>query len=138
AQAVMEANREDSGSRRYLCVQMPEPVEANSVAAKAGYAMIAEIGKERIRRAIKKLKREAKPKPNEDLGFRVLKLTNSHFKAWQDYIGEDLQQLQILFDETQDSLVKGWTPAGVLPEIMLLEGFPLDSTSADLPGTKGK
>jgi adenine-specific DNA-methyltransferase len=137
AQAVMEANRADGGSRRYLCIQMPEPVEADSVAAKTGYATIAEIGKERIRRAIRKLNTEAKPKPNEELGFRVLNLTKSHFKAWENYAGEDLQQLQMLFDAAQDPLVNGWTPKGILCEIMLLEGFPLDSTLSELPGTQG-
>jgi adenine-specific DNA-methyltransferase len=137
AQAVMEANREDGGSRRYLCVQMPESVEADSVAAKAGYSTIAEIGKERLRRVIKKLKQEAKPSSNEDLGFRVLKLTKSHFKAWQDYAGHDLEQLQILFDEAQDPLVKGWTPNALLTEIMLLEGFPLDSTISEVADTPG-
>jgi adenine-specific DNA-methyltransferase len=129
AQSLAELNRQDGGDRRWICVQMPEPADEGD------FATIAEIGKERIRRVAKKLTHEAKPRPNEDLGFRVFRLTNSHFKAWRDYTGGDLQQLQILFDETQDPLVKGWTPAGILPEIMLLEGFPLDSTIAELAET---
>lgn len=137
AQAVMDINREDGGTRRYLCIQLPEPVDSESVAAKAGYKTIAEIGKERIRRVIKKLKKEAKPEANEDLGFRVLKLTQSHFKVWQEYTGDDLERLQMHFEEAENSLIEGWTPDGLLTEVMLLEGFPLDSTVAALEGLQG-
>ena len=87
--------------------------------------------------ASRTLTARTKPKPNEQTGFQVLKLTQSHFKAWEEYSGEDLQQLQSLFDESQDPLVKGWNAEGLLSEIMLLEGFPLDSRVAELAGMKG-
>jgi len=70
----------------------------------------------------------------EDLGFKVLTLGPSNFRAWKDYKGEDLEDLQqqfALFDESP--LVEGWTPAGLLTEVLLLEGFPLDSTLAPQP-----
>jgi adenine-specific DNA-methyltransferase len=60
AQAVMELNKEDSGSRKFICVQLPEKTEENSEAFKAGYKTIAEISKERIRRAAKKIETEVK------------------------------------------------------------------------------
>ncbi len=59
-QAVMELNKEDGGSRKFICVQLPEKTEENSEAFKAGYKTIAEISKERIRRAAKKIEAEVK------------------------------------------------------------------------------
>ena len=59
AHAVYEKNLEDGGSRRYICVQLPEPIDKNAEAYKAGCKTIADIGKERIRRAVKQLKAKA-------------------------------------------------------------------------------
>ena len=82
AHAVMQLNAEDGGNRRYICVQLPEETDENSEAAKAGFATIAEIAKERIRRAGTKIKAE-NPNQNIDTGFKVFKLSESHFKQWQ-------------------------------------------------------
>jgi len=128
AHAVLRLNHEDGGQRKFIMVQLPEPMK------RGNYKNIAEVGKERIRRVIKNLKREAKP--DENLGFRVLKLGQSHFRVWQDYTGGDPEQLQALFDRAQDPLQKGWTPEGLLVEVMLLEGFPLDATVEDLLASK--
>ena len=59
AHAVLDLNKEDNGNRKFICVQLPEKCDENSEAFKAGYKTIAEIGKERIRRVIKKIKEEA-------------------------------------------------------------------------------
>ena len=65
--------------------------------------------------------------PPEDLGFAVYRLDRSHFKAWQDYDGTDPAQLDDLFSHHQDPLIAGWHPRALLDEVLLLQGFPLDS-----------
>lgn len=78
AHAVMQLNAEDGGNRQFIMVQLPEPCAEKSEAFKAGYSTIAEIGKERIRRAGKKiLEGECNPHWNRDIGFRVLKVDSS-------------------------------------------------------------
>lgn len=78
AHAVMKLNAEDGGNRRYIMVQLPEETEASSEAYKAGYKNICEIGKERIRRAGKKIKEEGGIQAqNLDIGFRVFKCEDS-------------------------------------------------------------
>lgn len=135
AHAVLELNREeDSGNRRFIMVQMPESTPKDSEARTAGYQTIAEIGKERIRRVIKKLADSpqaeliAKRDTPEDLGFAVYKLDRSHFKAWQDYDGPpDPAALDDLFSRFETPLVDGWQPRALLDEVLLQQGFPLDS-----------
>lgn len=136
AHAVLELNREDCGNRRFFMVQLPEPTDNNE------YPTIAEIGKERIRRVIAKMKKERNGKSSsnreapEDLGFKVFKLARSNFKAWQDYDGENIQELQKLFDQAETPLVKGWKEGDLLTEIMLQQGFPLDSKITPQSGFK--
>lgn len=115
-------------------VQMPEPTPPNSAARQFGYKTIAEIGKERIRRVIKKLADQpqgeliAKSDTAEDLGFVVYKLDRSHFKAWQDYDGPpDPAALDDLFSRYETPLIDGWQPRALLDEVLLQQGFPLDS-----------
>lgn len=97
AHAVMQLNTEDGANRRHILVQLPEPCDENSEAYKAGYATIAEIGKERIRRAGAKIRAELTAKlaatkegseehqtlsdrlDRLDTGFRVLKIADSNF-----------------------------------------------------------
>ena len=81
AHAVMKLNAEDGGNRKFIMVQLPEKTDEKSDAYKAGYKNICEIGKERIRRAGKKIKEEAVDKAvNLDTGFRVLKLDSSNME----------------------------------------------------------
>lgn len=78
AHAAMQLNAEDGGNRQFIMVQLPEPCCEKNEAFKSGYATIAEIGKERIRRAGKKiLEVECNPEWNKDIGFRVLKIDSS-------------------------------------------------------------
>ena len=81
AHAVMKLNAEDGGKRKFIMVQLPEATDEKSEAYKAGYKNICEIGKERIRRAGKKIKEES-PLTTQDLdtGFRVLKLDSSNMQ----------------------------------------------------------
>ena len=83
AHAVMQLNAEDGGNRKFIMVQLPEKTDEKSEAYKAGYKNICEIGKERIRRAGKKIKEENKDKEGIekiDIGFRVLKLDTSNME----------------------------------------------------------
>lgn len=81
AHAVMKLNAEDGGHRKFIMVQLPEVTDENSEAHKAGYNNICEIGKERIRRAGKKVKEEAGVMGQDlDIGFRVLKLDTSNME----------------------------------------------------------
>lgn len=82
AHAVMQLNAEDGGHRKFIMVQLPEKTDEKSEAYKAGYKTICEIGKERIRRAGKKIKEEAGlTAQNLDIGFRVLKCDTSNMKS---------------------------------------------------------
>ena len=106
-------------------VQLPEPVPAGSEAGKAGLTTIAEIGKERLRRVIAKMKADADPQDNEDLGFKVFKLAQSNYKQWDgtpDQTPEAYVEQMTMFD---DSLVDGWIPENVIYEVAIKEGYPL-------------
>lgn len=130
AHAVLEKNMEGSVKHAFICVQLPEPCDKDSEAYKAGYSNIAEIGKERIRRAIKELK--SKKDAGRDIGFRVFKLDKSNFKPWQDYKREDPKELTSLFKDYEIPLIDGWKPENLLVEVMLQDGFPLDSKTTEL------
>lgn len=83
ADAVMQLNSEDGGNRKFIMVQLPEKTDETSEAYKAGYKNICEIGKERIRRAGKKILEENKDKEgieNLDIGFRALKLDDTNMR----------------------------------------------------------
>ena len=114
AHAVMQLNAEDGGNRKFIMVQLPEETAEESEAYKAGYKNICEIGKERIRRAGKKIKEES-PLTTQDLdiGFRVFKCDESNYKnvaftpkdysqesleLFVDNIKEDRSDLDLLFD----------------------------------------
>lgn len=134
AQAILDLNNEDNNSRNFICVQLPEnSALEESNAYKRGYYTIAEIGKERIRRVIKKIKEEQQnqlelnEKKKQDLGFKVFKLAKSNIKIWEDHKNTDLQVFQTSLFNFENPLVEGWNEADVVTEIQLLEGFPLDS-----------
>ena len=130
AQAILEMNLEDAGSRRFMMVQLPEPTPEDSIAREAGYHTIAEIGKERIRRVISKI---SPGRDGEGLGFKVFRLDRSSFRAWRDYQGDDVGQIEMLYENAQTPLAEGWTREALLTEVMLIQGFPLDSTVTHQP-----
>ena len=97
AHAVMQLNAEDGGKRKFIMVQLPEACDEKSEAFKAGYKTIAEIGKERIRRASRKIKEEnATTAPDLDIGFRVLKVDSSNM-ADVYYAPDAVEQRQLSF-----------------------------------------
>jgi adenine-specific DNA-methyltransferase len=130
AQAVIEANHEDGGSRRFIVVQLPEPADVASNAAKAGFTTIAEIGKERIRRLEKKLSGQRRvqldldQKPLTDWGFKVFKLDRSNFQVWDGAAsanGNIEEQIELHIDH-----LSGTSSAeDILYELLLKAGFAL-------------
>ena len=92
AHAVMQLNAEDGGHRKFIMVQLPEETDEKSEAYKAGYKNICEIGKERIRRAAKKI-HEDNPDATFDGGFRVLKLDDTNMKDVYYAAGDYTQDL---------------------------------------------
>ena len=92
AHAVMQLNAEDGGHRKFIMVQLPEETDEKSEAYKAGYKNICEIGKERIRRAAKKI-HEDNPDATFDDGFRVLKLDDTNMKDVYYAAGDYTQDL---------------------------------------------
>ncbi len=122
AHAVMQLNAEDGGNRKFIMVQLPEPIEENSEAYKAGYTNICEIGKERIRRAGEKIKEEkGLEAQNLDIGFKVLKLDTSNIRKWQP----DHDNLEQSLLDYVDNYVEGRTERDVVYEIMLKYGLDL-------------
>lgn len=92
AHAVMQLNAEDGGHRKFIMVQLPEETDEKSEAFKAGYKNICEIGKERIRRAAKKIHQD-NPDATFDDGFRVLKLDDTNMKDVYYAAGDYTQDL---------------------------------------------
>lgn len=124
AHAVLELNREDGGNRRFIMVQLPEPTPKDSAARKAGYNTISDIGQERIRRVIQKMK--VNQKPGEDLGFKVFKLAESNFRQWKESEEHDSEKLTRQLQLFEDPLLPGWKPLDVIYEVALKEGFSLN------------
>jgi adenine-specific DNA-methyltransferase len=123
AHAVMQLNAEDGGDRKFICVQLAEPCEEESEAFKAGFKTIADIGKERIRRAAKKIKKETEgnlsfDKNKLDLGFKVFRLKESNFKQWRENIKEPAEFKKHLL-EMVDNVKKGASSEDMLFEIIL-------------------
>lgn len=125
AHAVMQLNSEDGGNRKFIMVQLPEKTDEKSEAFKAGYKNICEIGKERIRRAGKKIKEES-PLTTQDLdtGFRVLKLDSTNMQDIY-YSPKDISQPD-LFSQV-DNVKPDRTGEDLLFQVMLELGATLDS-----------
>ena len=143
AQAVLEMNEEDGGNRKFILVQLPEVVDEDSAAAKAGFANIAEITKERVRRVIKKLDGGTKVglgldgKKNLDRGFKVFALDRSNFVPWDATAATDAASLEKQLELAVDNVLHDRSDADLLAEILLKTGFPLDTaiTKVDIAGT---
>ena len=125
AHAVLEQNNQDGKVRTFILVQLPEPTDRND------FRTVAEITKERVRRAIKRLN-EADGNQlalvqgkKQDRGFKVFKLQSSNFKAWNVEQPKDDAELAKQLTLHTDHLVEGRTQEDVLYELLLKSGFPL-------------
>lgn len=122
AHAVMDLNAEDGGNRKWICVQLPEVTDEENGAYKAGYKTIAEISRERIRRAGEKIGKV-------DSGFKSYKLSPSNYRQWNEVTSEDdkeklLQQAKLFADKP---LSDGYDEQSVVYEILVKEGFDLNT-----------
>jgi adenine-specific DNA-methyltransferase len=134
AHAVMQLNAEDGGNRKFIMVQLPEETDPNSEAYKAGYKNICEIGKERIRRAGKKIEEELNAKSKEgglfkdeerrtlDTGFRVLKVDSTNMK--DVYYSPSQYNQQMLLD-LESNIKDDRTDIDLLYGVLLEWGVPL-------------
>lgn len=147
AHAVLDLNKQDGGNRKFILVQLPEPCEEKSEAFKAGYKTIVEIGKERIRRVIKKIQEEGtaegkisesklpgmaeSPQAELDLGFKVFKLDKSNFNIWDGTVGESgdvSSQIEMFIDHISPEA----SDEDILCEILLKTRFPLTTKIDEL------
>ncbi|MCI6195492.1 MAG: site-specific DNA-methyltransferase [Faecalibacterium sp.] len=126
AHAVMKLNAEDGGHRKFIMVQLPEKTDEKSEAYKAGYKNICEIGKERIRRAGRKIKEDAglTAPADLDIGFRCLRLDESNMKPVY-YTPDEISQ-QDMFSLV-DNVKSDRTPEDLLFQVMLDLGVLLSS-----------
>ena len=125
AHAMMQLNAEDSGSRRFICVQLPEETDEKSEARKAGFNTIAEIAKERIRRAGRQISDGLQSGQNVDTGFKVFKLAESGFKQWRQPADTDAESLQGELLLNIDSVLSETSSENLLYELMLRMGLKL-------------
>lgn len=132
ADAVMKLNNEDGMNRQFVMVQIPEKCDANSVAFKAGYKTICEIGKKRIDKSGDLIKESNSLFSNNlDIGFKVFKLDSTNIKPWDNGIQMDSQSL---FD-LSDVFKEGRTKEDVLYEIMLKYGvFDMQASEIEING----
>ena len=125
AHALMQLNAEDEGIRKFIMVQLPEITDQKSEAYKAGYKNICEIGKERIRRAGKKIKEENPlTTQDQDFGFRVLKLDSTNMK---DIYYNPAEITQASLDGMIDNIKSDRTQEDLLFQVMIDLGVPLSS-----------
>ena len=127
AHAVTELNAEDGGNRCWICVQLPELTDEKSEAYKAGYRTIADIARERIRRAGAKIRADHADKLASrnvplDLGFRSYRVSDSNFKQWNELVSdpEEIRQQALA---NLDPLEEGATDDDLLTELLLKRGI---------------
>ena len=148
AHAVIKWNLKSLDAQiKFILVQLPENLFENSEAYKAGYKTIADIGKERIRRVIKKIEKEkkenknllseAEENKNLDLGFKVFRLSSSNFKIWR---GNEIteENLETQLDAFTNPVREGSEKENMLYELMLKAGYLLtDKVSPLERGLRG-
>ncbi len=127
AHAVMQLNAEDGGNRQWICVQLPEQTSEKSEAFKAGYANIADIARERIRRAGAKIRTDFADKLAEretslDLGFRSYSVGESNFKPWNEMVTNPAEIRQQMLDII-DPIESDATDESILTELLLKRGI---------------
>lgn len=142
AHAIMDLNKDDGGNRNFICIQLPEVLEQNSEAIKAGFNNIAEVSKERIRRVVKEIKQELQIEKEKkkiqiqfetttneefDLGFKSFILSESNFKQWQQIEGHDPKALAEQIKLFVDPISESATIENMVYELLLKSGKDLNS-----------
>tara|TARA_B100001741_G_scaffold892_1_gene753 strand:+ start:2905 stop:4740 length:1836 start_codon:yes stop_codon:yes gene_type:complete len=127
AHSVLAINAEDGGNRKCISVQLAEPTDKKSEAFKEGYKHIADISKERIKRAAKKIK-EDNPLFEGDLGMKVFKLQESNFKQWRQLNTTDANELAKQIKMFVDPVSGDAINENMLYELLLKSGKDLNSS----------
>lgn len=117
--AVYELFVEEKLDIHFITVQLPEAIDKKTEAFKAGYSKISSIAIERLKRVNSTL--------GINQGFRVFKLSSSNFKHWDAFQKTDTNSLELALDEMTSPLIKNWKEEDLLIEILLIEGFPINS-----------
>ena len=157
AHAVLNLNQQDNGTRKFICVQLPEPTDENSEAFKAGYKTIADIGKERIRRVINKINAETEQKKekdknnprlfknqevqtneNSDLGFKVFKLAKSNFSLWNADVDKTSEAIQQQLSLHVQHISPAAEQEAILFELLLKSGIPITTPVKTISLSAGK
>lgn len=116
----------------FILVQIPDLLrtsdDAGKEAIRLGYTTISDIAKARLELAAKTITSEK----SDEFAFKYYKLDLSSFKKWQNFSGTDIKQLEMKFSEQESALVDNWDLENLLTEILLIEGFPLDSTIQEM------
>lgn len=134
AHSVLKHNRIHATNIRFVMIQLPEVTLEPSEAKKMGFGTVADIGKERIRRAIEEFSKDAheptkddiRDEP-EDLGFRVFKLASSKFQTWHGVVSPTSQDYLAQMRGFGDPLFEGFDPQEIIWEVAVKEGYPLTS-----------
>ena len=132
AHAVMELNKEEDIDRKFICVQLPENCIEKSEAFKAGYRTIADIAKERIKRAAnlikidKQKKLDFNPEKKLDLDFKVFKLSDSNFKLWRQQGIETVEELEKQMEFFTDPISQDALIDFMVYELLIKSGFDLN------------
>jgi adenine-specific DNA-methyltransferase len=129
AHAVTEKNKKDNSQLKYILVQLPEPLDEEARQLNKGLETVADICKERMRRVVKKMNDEEAGQftlnDKQDRGFRVFKLAESNFKAWDASAPKDKSALEKQLEMHIEHIRGGRTSEDILYEILLKSGFPL-------------
>lgn len=137
AQAVLEVNAKDGGRRHYCLIQLPEPIAVGTPNYERGFQTIADLTKERVRRAAAELRGETEPlfgtqSGSQDTGFRVLKLAESNFVPWDAEGGKDASELEAQLDLHIKHIRSERTDQDLLLEVLIKDGFPPTTSVEEL------
>jgi len=141
AHALIEANKQDEGNRKFICIQLPEQLDPKSEMAKKGYRSIADLTNARITSAINDANKELGTRLNfnaeDNIGIRCFVLSNSNFKIWRgDFVENenDLINQMSLFNKPQKETSKA---NNILWELLIKNGLPLTEEVMDIKVNKG-
>jgi adenine-specific DNA-methyltransferase len=124
AQAVLEKISENL-LVKFVGVQIDQPVNKDEYAYSLGYKVISDVTKARIKKVVEK--KYSKSKLRDEMNFGFFKLASSNFKQWKNYEGQSVVELEKQFELFAIPLVDDWSHDKLLSEVILIEGFPLDS-----------
>jgi adenine-specific DNA-methyltransferase len=143
AQAVLSHNRENGSSCQFICVQLPEATGDDSEVHRRGFPTITALAEERVRRVIRTMMKQVKGElgfrngnSQEDMGFRVFRLTESNYRQWHGLNETDGQKYADEMALFTESLLPGWKTDDVTWEVILKEGYRLSSTVEPLQEIK--